>query len=62
MIRCDKAMRKSKERCLTPFYKRWKCTGECKECICGIEKEENGLEHHITRGRKNEQKEEGCQG
>ena len=55
MIRCDKSMRKSKERCLNRYFTKWKCTGECRECICAIVKEESGEEHHVSRVNKNEQ-------
>ena len=44
--RCDEPMRRSKERCNTPFHTRWKCTGNCAGCICCIEKDENGNERH----------------
>lgn len=47
--RCDKAMRRSKERCNTPYYTRWKCKGECRTCICCIVKDENGDERHVGR-------------
>ena len=46
--RCDKPMRKSKERCNTPYYTRWKCKAKCDECICCIEKDENGMERHVS--------------
>lgn len=45
--RCDKQMRRSKEKCVTPYRKPWKCTGECKACICCIVKDEYGGERHI---------------
>ena len=44
--RCDEPMRRSKEQCYTPWHKRWKCTGDCKNCICSIYKTNNGVEHH----------------
>lgn len=45
--RCDKPMRRSKEKCLTPFFRKWRCTGECKACICAIVKDQYGSEKHI---------------
>lgn len=55
-IRCDTAMRRSKERANNESWKiygipKWKCTGECERCICGMKKgykgawEHNGFEH-----------------
>ena len=44
--RCDKSMKRSKEQCNTPYHKPWRCTGECKDCICSIYKTENGIEQH----------------
>lgn len=44
--RCDVPMRRSKERCRKPNGKPWRCTGECKSCICSIYKTDNGTEHH----------------
>ena len=48
--RCDEAMRRSKEKCYTQYWERWKCTGECKECICCIVKDDHGGEKHISFG------------
>ena len=47
-IRCDESMRRSKERCYTPFHTRWRCTGECKACICGLRKTQTGDWEHVT--------------
>lgn len=51
--RCDKPMRKSKERAFLPGDNRihWRCTENCKECICCIETDENGNEKHVNRWR-----------
>lgn len=46
--RCDIPMRRSKERCWTPFDKRWRCTGDCTNCLCCIYMDENGNEHHVS--------------
>lgn len=46
MIKCDKAMRRSKERCLTPFYTRWKCDGDCDSCPCALHKKGDGTWEH----------------
>ena len=54
--RCDKSMRKSKERCYTPYFKKWKCTEECLNCICCIVTSPTGDESHVRR--KDEQKAE----
>ena len=64
-IRCDEAMRKSKERCYTPDHRRWKCTNECSNCICCLYKDRYGLEHHfnpMSKGGLYELKAEGEQG
>ena len=52
--RCDKAMRRSKEKGFTPYYKKWKCTGECKNCICCLERIEDGTERHFPYRRHHE--------
>ena len=44
--KCDKAMRRSKERCSTPVYTRWRCTGECQNCVCGMYKKDDGTWEH----------------
>ena len=46
--RCDEAMKRSKEKCITPQYRRWRCTGECKTCICCIYQTNDGKEHHVN--------------
>ena len=44
--RCDEPMKRSMEKCNTPFFKRWECTKECDKCFCCIHKDENGNETH----------------
>lgn len=39
MIKCDEAMRRSKEKCWTPEGRKWRCTGECKQCPCAMHKQ-----------------------
>lgn len=48
--RCDKAMKRSKERCFIPSIgrERWRCTGECRSCICCLETLEDGTERHVS--------------
>jgi len=46
--RCDVQMRKSKEKCNTPFHTRWRCTEDCKNCICCLYKTDDGTEHHVN--------------
>lgn len=46
MIKCDEAMRRSKERCFIPFGRRWRCTTNCQECICAMFKQEDGTWIH----------------
>ena len=41
--RCDEPMRRSKEK-----THRWKCTGKCKTCICGITIDQEGNEEHVN--------------
>lgn len=55
--RCDESMKRSKEKCITPLYTRWKCNNDCKTCICCIYKINDGTEHHFdpnSRGTANE--------
>lgn len=44
--RCDKPMRRSKEKCLTRSGEHWKCPGDCRGCLCCIEQDEDGNERH----------------
>lgn len=46
MIKCDEAMRRSKERCYKPAGDKWRCTGECRECHCGLHKKDDGTWEH----------------
>lgn len=46
--RCDASMRRSKEKCYTPYHTDWRCTGECSNCICCIYKTNEGTEHHVN--------------
>jgi hypothetical protein len=54
-IRCDSSMRRSKERCKMPDGRRWRCTGECIDCICCLFKQDDGIEVHkvLKRGHSN---------
>ena len=44
--RCDEPMRRSKEQGYIRQGVHWKCTNQCKTCICSIYKTNNGVEHH----------------
>lgn len=50
--RCDEPMRRSKERCITPAYRKWKCTEDCRNCICCIQMDEQGNEAHVNVASK----------
>ena len=50
--RCDEPMRRSKEKCNTPYHKRWKCNEDCKNCICCIQMDEQGNESHVNVASK----------
>lgn len=50
-IRCDKPMRKRKEKLMTPLYTQWRCTGDCKGCICALVKSDDGTESHVGATR-----------
>lgn len=56
--KCDKAMRRSKERGLTPFYTRWRCTGDCRNCVCSMVKQVDGIYIHtpLRTGHSNGKK------
>ena len=47
--RCDEPMRRSKERCITPAYRKWKCSEDCRNCICCIQMDENGNEEKLKK-------------
>lgn len=55
--RCDEAMRRSKERCITPAYHKWKCTEDCRNCICCITMDDQGNEQHVNVASKTRYKE-----
>lgn len=48
-IRCDTAMRRSKEKAGEGVrdIRRFRCTGECKSCICGMIKRSDGTWEHV---------------
>ena len=53
MIKCDEAMRRSKERCFVPvevgeslYVKRWKCNKDCENCHCALHKKNDGTWEH----------------
>jgi len=46
--RCDIPMRRSKEKCYTRYNKPWRCTKDCKNCICCLEKHKDGSESHFN--------------
>ena len=50
--RCDQAMKRSKEKCNTPFFKKWKCNDDCRNCICCLMTMEDGTEEHFNPTRK----------
>lgn len=50
--RCDEPMRRSKEKCYTPRLRKWRCTEDCRNCICCIQKDENGTESHVNVASK----------
>lgn len=59
-VRCDKPMRMRKEKARTMdgfSVPKWTCRGDCYNCICGIVKEKDGTEHHVSfmKGEKNAQ-------
>lgn len=56
--KCDKAMRRSKERCLTPLYTRWRCPGDCASCVCALVKQADGIYIHtpLRTGHSNGKK------
>lgn len=53
-IRCDEAMRKSKEqaRSWTAYgVPKWKCNNDCERCICGMKQDEKGIWCHNRGGQ-----------
>lgn len=51
--RCDEPMKRSKEECRLPNGKRWRCTKDCRECICCIYTTDDGREAHVSMMYKN---------
>lgn len=56
--RCDKAMKRSKQRGYLPrnYKQHWYCTGDCPGCFCCIEKDQDGNERHVPYWRRHEAK------
>jgi hypothetical protein len=52
--RCDKSMRRSKEKGYKLTGQHWKCPGDCRGCVCCIEKDQEGNERHAPYGRRHE--------
>ena len=53
MIRCDEPMRRSKERAVNESWgvygiPKWKCTGKCSQCICGLVMDSFGVWSHVN--------------
>ena len=46
MVRCDKAMRRSKEKPVPYIGEPWRCTGQCKTCVCGLHQNDDGTWSH----------------
>ena len=46
MIKCDKAMRRSKERCYIREGVHWYCNGDCENCHCALHKKPDGTWEH----------------
>ena len=47
MIRCDKPMKRSKERCYSQDGIRWECANDCEHCICALQKKRDGTWVHL---------------
>lgn len=56
--KCDTAMRRSKEKCLTPNFNKWTCTEDCRNCICCLEKHYDGTWGHFNPRFTGERKED----
>ena len=50
-LRCDRSMRRSKERGRNIYGIRWKCPGDCRRCFCCIEQDQDGNERHRPYSR-----------
>lgn len=46
MIKCDEAMKRSKERCYSQEKVRWRCTKNCDSCHCALYKRDDGTWEH----------------
>lgn len=46
MIKCDEAMRRSKERCYLQEHVRWECKHDCEHCHCALHKNKDGTWEH----------------
>ena len=58
-IRCDKSMRRSKERAVNESWAiygipKWRCTGDCAKCICGMKQDIKGVWEHNSFETKKE--------
>lgn len=51
MIKCDEAMRRSKERCYIQEGVRWRCTHNCDGCHCALHKRSDGTWEHKVLDR-----------
>ena len=51
--RCDKSMRRSKEKGYRITGNHWKCPGDCRGCFCCIETDDLGNERHMPYSRHN---------
>ena len=56
--RCDEPMRISKEQCITRQFTPWRCTKDCRNCFCCIEKNPDGTEEHVNLLSKRERKDD----
>lgn len=50
--RCDRPMRRSKERGYKAPGVRWKCPEDCRKCFCCIEADQDGNERHTPYSRR----------
>lgn len=51
-------MRISKEQCITRQFTPWRCTKDCRNCFCCIEKNPDGTEEHVNLLSKRERKDD----
>lgn len=52
--RCDRSMRRSKEKGYIRTGAHWKCPGNCRGCFCCIEQDQDGNERHAGYKRRHE--------